>query len=273
VRAVCAQDETCLLGLFQGHVELDGTGSTLFPAPLLAFADQGVELCAAGPERFFALFTCLSCCGVLVEALGGGPGDSRCGGRAGWPVRLSSSASSSLSSLSSSSSSLSLSSVLSPGAPNALSGLDERPVMPGAPGVAKDDTPALAVPNPPNPPPSELPNELPPNADVAEPPSDPKPLLGAVDDADVGDDVFAPPIGPAKELSLVVAAKGEPEEAARPPKGEVVEAARLPKPDALNLSSEVWGRASVLVAGEGFAAMAAKGEAADELAKPLPGGI
>jgi hypothetical protein len=60
-----------------------------------------------------------------------------------------------------------------------------------------------------------------------------------------------------------------------PPKGDAAELAKPPKPDDLNLSSDVCGRGSALsVFGAwGLDAMAAKGDAAEVFAKPLPGGI
>lgn len=146
--------------------------------------------------------------------------------------------------------------------------------MPGAPGVANELVPRgfEAKEEPPKPPLDAPPNVLaPPKLDFG-PPKDPKPLAGG---AAAAVDVDA---GEAKELSLGAPPKGDPVFAAEPklPKGDALELARLPNPEALNLSSEVWEGVSVLSEGfgaAGLAAMAAKGDAADVFAKPLPAGI
>lgn len=144
--------------------------------------------------------------------------------------------------------------------------------MPGAPGVAKELLAGgLEAKEPPKPAFDDPPNVLgPPKLDLA-PPREPNPLaegVAVVEDVDVGD---------ANELSLGAPPKDEAVlgAAPKPPKGDVL-LARLPKPEALNLSSEVWARGAVLsddLGAAGLAAMAAKGEAADVLAKPLPAGI
>ena len=62
---------------------------------------------------------------------------------------------------------------------------------------------------------------------------------------------------------------------ARPPNGDVVDLAKLPNPETLNFSSEVMGRSAFLspvVKVCGFEAMAAKGDSAEVLEKPLPSG-
>lgn len=145
--------------------------------------------------------------------------------------------------------------------------------MPGAPGVANELAPrvfdAKELPKPPL---GAPPNALPPKLDFA-PPKDPNPLAGgaaAVEVAVAGD---------AKELSLgAPPPNGDAVFAAAPklPKGDELEFAKLPNPEALNLSSEVWGRDSGLADGFGaadLAAMAAKGDAAEVFEKPLPAGI
>jgi len=146
--------------------------------------------------------------------------------------------------------------------------------MPGAPGVANELVPRVfeAKEEPPKPPLDAPPNVLPPPKLDFAPPRDPNPLAGG---AAVVEDVAA---GEAKELSLGAPPNGDPVFAAEPklPKGDALELARLPNPEALNLSSDVWGRDSVLSEGfgaAGLAAMAAKGDAADVFANPVPAGI
>lgn len=145
--------------------------------------------------------------------------------------------------------------------------------MPGAPGVANELVPRVFEPKeePPKPLLEAPPNVLPPPKPDFAPPRDPNPLAGgaaAVEDVDAGE---------AKELSLGAPPNGDPFAAApKLPKGDELELAKLPKPEALNLSSEVWGRDSVLSEGfgaAGLAAMEAKGDAADVFANPLPAGI
>jgi hypothetical protein len=145
--------------------------------------------------------------------------------------------------------------------------------MPGAPGVAKEFAPGCFDAKVP---PKGLfvapPKTLPPPNPVLAPPKEPNPVP---EDVVVVEGVAA---GEANELSLGALPKGDPDlaAAANPPKGDALELARLPNPEALNLSSDVWGRPSVfseVLGGAGFAAMAAKGDAAEVFAKPLPAGM
>lgn len=129
----------------------------------------------------------------------------------------------------------------------------------------------MTPPRPPNPPPSDPPKELPPKEDVPEPPSAPNPPPPSVDGAALppNEDSLLPLAAPKGELVLGL-------EPPSPPNGDVVEAAKPPKPEALNLSSDVCGSESGLsevFACWGLAAMAAKGDDAEVLANPLPGGI
>lgn len=138
------------------------------------------------------------------------------------------------------------------------------------PGAAKVPT-VLPAPKPPNPPPDDPPNELPPKVEDPEPPSAPNPppvdVVGAALPAKEAN--LLPLAAPNGELVLGLGL-------ASPPNGDEAEAAKPPKPEALNLSSEVCGSDSGLseVFGSwGLAAMAAKGDDAEKLANPLPGGI
>jgi hypothetical protein len=103
---------------------------------------------------------------------------------------------------------------------------------------------------------------------VLELPSAPKPLGAGAEES----------LLPAKDDSLLPLAvpKGEAVLAlglARPPKGDAVELAKLPNPDALNLSSEVCGRDSVLPSSFGLGGIEANGDVVEVLANPLPEGI
>jgi hypothetical protein len=135
-------------------------------------------------------------------------------------------------------------------------------------GVANDDKADLEPLMAPKPPPNEEPNVLPPKEDLVAPPRAPKPLAGAAGAA----------VLPANDPSLLLdaAPNGELDPGlASPPNGDA-DLARLPNPDALNLSSEVWGSNSGRsddLGAWGLGDMAAKGEAAEVFAKPLPGGI
>lgn len=135
-------------------------------------------------------------------------------------------------------------------------------------GVANDDKAGLDPLIAPNPPPNDDPNVLPPKEDLLESPKAPKPLAGAAGAA----------VLPANDPSLLpdAAPKGELEpELASPPNGDA-DLARLPKPDALNLLSEVCGSSSGRsddLGACGLGDMAAKGDAVEVFAKPLPGGI
>lgn len=117
--------------------------------------------------------------------------------------------------------------------------------------------------------PPRLPNPLPAIDPLEKPPRPAKPLGGLLEDV----------VLPAKELNLLPLAAPNGEAAAdlddpRPPKGDEAELEKLPKPDALNLSSEVCGSgvlSDVLDSCLGLAAIAANGDAAEVLAKPLEG--
>ena len=101
------------------------------------------------------------------------------------------------------------------------------------PGAAKEPM-GLAALKPPKPPPRDPPKELPPNPEVLELPSAPKPPLEDIEGAAL----------PAKEDNLPALAPPNGElafglEAATPPNGDVDEAAKPLKPDPLNFSSDV----------------------------------
>ena len=167
-------------------------------------------------------------------------------------------------------------------APKGRAGFELSPEIVLEPGVAKDASPLLLPLRPPNALcPRPLPNRepavvlgaVPPSADleVLLPPKAPNPLGAGLGDFD--GEAKLDSLGPAG-----AAAKGDlATEAPTMPNGEAEEAASLPNPEDLNLSSLVWGGSSgfvfLAVADSGFGDKLANGEATEEFAKPLPGGI